>query len=122
MPRQVLAILTLLVFASVCAESRGQGGAIDDRLDPQDAAERDRWYQQTAVAPTPQMIIQQKAQVRAYQRIARIESMKWYGMSAARPRSSATPFTGIPTPRWEMPGGRPSAWTPYRGTQVYIVR
>lgn len=82
------------------------------------------WYgESTAMQPmTPRMIIQQKAQMRAHQRMARMESMKWYGFSAARPLASATPFLGVPSPRYEMPGGRPFAWYPYSGTNVVIVR
>ena len=86
------------------------------------AAQEDDWYQTRGTAPTSRMIIQQKAQAKAYQRMARMESMKWYGMSASRPLASTTPFMGVPSPRWQMPGGRPFAWAPHRGTIVYIVR
>lgn len=73
--------------------------------------------------PTPQEIIQYKAQVRAQQRMARMASMEWYGMSASRPRASVTPFTGLYSPVWQMPGGRPLAWTPSRfAPPVVIVR
>lgn len=83
----------------------------------------DSWYEETTTMaqPTPRMIIQQKAQLRAIQRMARMESMKWYGMSPSRPLYNATPFTGIPSPRYEMPGGRPFAWHP-ADTRVLIVR
>lgn len=88
-----------------------------------DAEAPDSWYEEspTIAQPTPQMIIQQKAQMRAMQRIARMESMKWYGMSASRPLYNATPFSGVPSPRYEMPGGRPFAWHPAQ-QQVLIVR
>lgn len=82
------------------------------------------WYADEAspVQLTPRMIIQQKAQARAYQRMARMESMKWYGMSAARPQASTTPFMGIPSPRWQSTPGTPFAWYPRRSTNIYIVR
>lgn len=88
------------------------------------AAEDSSWYSDDTapVKLTPQMIIQQKAQARAYQRMARMESMKWYGMSAARPQASTTPFMGIPSPRWQSSPGTPFGWTPRRATNVYIVR
>ncbi len=87
-------------------------------------AEDSSWYGEptSPVHVTPRMIIQQKAQLRAQQRIARMESLKWYGFSASRPLYNATPFTGIPSPRYEMPGGRPFAWYPYSGASVIIVR
>ncbi len=84
----------------------------------------DRYYDSSQYAkPTPQEIIQYKAQVRAQQRMTRMASMEWYGMSASRPRASVTPFTGLYSPVWQMPGGRPLAWTPSRFAQpVNIVR
>lgn len=88
------------------------------------ATEDSSWYgaPTTPQQLTPRMIIQQKAQMRAYQRMARMESLKWYGFSASRPLSNATPFAGVPAPRYEMPGGRPFSWYPYQGPSVVIVR
>jgi hypothetical protein len=82
-----------------------------------------RYYESPRAAPTPLEIIQYKAQVRAQQRMTRMASMEWYGMSASRPRAAATPFTGMYSPVWQMPGGRPFAWTPtYHHPSVVIVR
>lgn len=81
-----------------------------------------RYYDSSQYAkPTPQEIIQYKAQVRAQQRMTRMASMEWYGMSASRPRASVTPFTGLYSPVWQMPGGRPLAWTPSRFAQPVII-
>ena len=58
-------------------------------------------------------IAQQKAQFRAAQRMGRMASMEWYGMSNSRPTASPTPFFTRYSPVWEMPGGRPYSWYPY---------
>jgi len=107
----VVAVITCAAFTTAQAQDK-------------DAAQDSSWYsdEPTTVQVTPRMIIQQKAQARAYQRMARIESMKWYGMSASRPQASTTPFMGIPSPRWQSSPGTPFAWTPRRATNVYIVR
>lgn len=72
------------------------------------------WYrEQTPAKPDSKAIVQQKAQIRAQQRMDRLASLNWYGMSNSRPQASGTPFTGRYSPTWEMPGGRPYAWYPY---------
>jgi hypothetical protein len=82
----------------------------------------ERYYDSSQYTkPTPQEIIQYKAQLRAQQRMTRMASMEWYGMSASRPRASVTPFTGLYSPIWQMPGGRPMAWTPSRFAQPVII-
>ena len=55
-------------------------------------------------------IIHQKAAWNAQQRMSRLAAMRWYGMYNARPTASATPFTSMYSPAWQMPGGRPFAW------------
>jgi hypothetical protein len=70
--------------------------------------------------PNPKAIIHQKAQARALQRISRMTAMRWYGMSNERPTASPTPFSGLYSPVWQMPGGRPYAWN-YRGAPSVLV-
>jgi hypothetical protein len=71
------------------------------------------WYrEQSAAKPDPRVIVQQKAQVRAQQRMDRAASMSWYGMSNSRPQGSPTPFFTRYSPTWEMPGGKPYSWYP----------
>src|ERR1700752_330430 len=75
--------------------------------------ERDQtWYRQpeSSYRQDTRAIIQQKAQVRAAQRTARIASMNWYGMSNSRPTAASPPFTSMYSPVWQQPGGRPFAW------------
>ena len=89
---------------------------------PRPAVEQENnWYSGASAQQTSRMIILEKAQMRAHQRIARIESMKWYGYSAARPRTASTPFTGSYGAHWRSPGLRPYGWVPSR-THVIIYR
>lgn len=111
---------------SVCLSASTAMGQIPRNASTEEAASVDdtesRYYSPSP-APTPQEIIQYKAQVRAQQRMTRMASMEWYGMSASRPRASVTPFTGMYSPVWQMPGGRPFAWSPTRyQSPVVIVR
>lgn len=69
--------------------------------------------EQQNVKPTPSEIVQQKAQIRAQQRMDRMASSAWYGISNSRPTGGQTPFMSRYAPMWEMPGGRPFAWYPY---------
>lgn len=88
------------------------------------ATEAEQWfYESGQMKVDPLRVHQAKSAQRAAQRQARIASLNWYGMSVARPTASATPFTGMYSPAWQMPGGRPFAWYPrsYQST-VYIVR
>ena len=74
------------LFTSTCP-------AADDFGDPEIRSNDtdDDWYyhdEPTQTRPSPQAIIQQKAQVRAQHRQSRIEAMNWYGMSNSRPTVS----------------------------------
>lgn len=115
MKRQILVMLAVTLTLALAQNAPGQ--------EPGDEGETAEHYQTQPAAPvTPMQIIQYKAQVRAQQRMARMASMQWYGMSASRPRASATPFAGMSSPMWQMPGGRPFAWTPRYTPSVVIVR
>jgi hypothetical protein len=114
--RTLAALLVTLAASSVMAQTPNKPLPTDEP-----AADTSSWYGESAPQITPQMIIQQKAQMRAYQRMARMESMAWYGMSAARPTANSTPFMGIPSPRWQMPGGNPFGWVPPQ-QEVIVVR
>ncbi|TWT86323.1 hypothetical protein Mal64_38630 [Pseudobythopirellula maris] len=76
-------------------------------------------YESAAPVATPLQIAQQKSQMRAAQRMERLASMKWYGFSAARPRTEATPFTGMYGAQWQGRSlGRPAAWHASRPSVV----
>jgi hypothetical protein len=65
-------------------------------------------------------IVQQKAQARAEQRMDRMASANWYGISNSRPSGSSTPFTSRYGSLWEMPGGRPNSWNPPYSRPNYV--
>jgi hypothetical protein len=116
------ALLLSLNFFGGYASAQLPGDVATEVREFDDQSEA-KYYESPRTAPTPLEIIQFKAQVRAQQRMTRMASMEWYGMSASRPRASATPFTGMYSPVWQMPGGRPFAWTPaYHQPSVIIVR
>lgn len=60
---------------------------------------------------SPQMAVRAKADIRAQQRLRRLESMKWYGFSNSRPRASSDPFNSDYSPGWvATPGYYPYRW------------
>lgn len=120
----VVRSLALLLVSLATVPATAQQFGNTRATETETVEESSSWYGE-ATSPqvlTPRMIIQQKAQTRAYQRMARMESMKWYGMSASRPLANAVPFSGVPSPRYQMPGGRPFAWYPYPSSTVVITR
>ena len=122
MPAMLLRAIALLFICPFATLATAQG-ADQEVVAEQSVEQESSWYGESIpVQMTPRMIIQQKAQVRAQQRMARMESLKWYGFSAARPLANVTPFMGVPSPRYEMPGGSPFSWYPYRGTTVVYIR
>ena len=60
------------------------------------------WFydQQMRQYSDPKLAVRAKADLRADQRQRRIESMKWFGFSNARPQASSDPFHGDYSPRW----------------------
>jgi len=103
-------VMTLGICLAACAPINAQEF---DAFARETTTERDSTYYTTPEhKPNPLQIVQEKAQARSYQRQARLASMSWYGMSNSRPQAATTPFTSRYSPAWEMPGGRPYAWTP----------
>jgi hypothetical protein len=75
------------------------------------AEEGEKWYYRSSPEREQTFTVAQlKAQQRGAQRMARLEAMRWYGMSASRPTATPMPFTTMYSPAWQMPGGRPFAW------------
>jgi hypothetical protein len=59
----------------------------------------------------PKMAVRARAEYRADQRQRRLESMRWFGFSSARPTASADPFNGDYSPHWvASPGYFPNRW------------
>jgi hypothetical protein len=53
----------------------------------------------------PKWVLRQKAEFRSAERARRIETLRWYGFSSARPTTGADPIHGYYGPRWT------SAWS-----------
>lgn len=117
-----LAVSCTIVLAMASLASAQSPLGEEDRVSPERIESEGDHYGSSMLAPTPTQIIQYKAQLRAQQRMHRMASMHWYGMSASRPRASATPFTGMYGSVWQMPGGRPDAWVPRSPATVVLVR
>ena len=48
----------------------------------------------------PAQAVRRKAEARTAARMQRLEAMRWFGMSNARPQASVTPFMGVYSPAW----------------------
>lgn len=48
----------------------------------------------------PQQAVRRKAEFKAEQRLHRMATMKWYGMSNSRPQASAVPIMSVYSPTW----------------------
>jgi hypothetical protein len=76
--------------------------------------------QKTNTKQDARAIVQQKAQARGEQRMDRLATSSWYGISNSRPAGSSTPFTSRYGSSWEMPGGRPYSWYPAYTRPNYV--
>jgi hypothetical protein len=116
----------LWIQALVLAFAMGCGAtayAADRPASPAEAAADDWYYNSETPQPlTPRQMQQQKSQIVAAQRMSRLAAMRWYGMSNERPTATATPFSGVYSPAWQMPGGRPFAWYGASRPTYIIVR
>jgi hypothetical protein len=59
----------------------------------------------------PAQAVRRKAELKAAQRLGRLNAMKWYGFSNARPQAGATPMMGIYSPAWVGNGYDRYDWT-----------
>jgi hypothetical protein len=120
MPRVLMVSLLAILIGVGLAACSTMSVAAGDFMDPPTATSapaaevqhEQSWYREQSVKPDTRAIVQQKAQVRAQQRMDRLASMNWYGMSNSRPQASPTPFFTRYSPTWEMPGGKPYSWYP----------
>jgi hypothetical protein len=122
MRRTLTFSLAAIVLGITLAFAAASPAAADDPvppsapMDPMPGGEDEKeqsWYREQAPKSDTLAIVQHKAQVRAQQRMDRLASMQWYGMSGSRPQSIATPFGSRYGSLWEMPGGKPYSWYPY---------
>ncbi len=110
--RALLVGAGIAVGSTVCLAA---GNPMPTTTPPAEEQHEQSWYreQQQAAKPDPKAVVQQKAAFRAEQRMSRMASMEWYGMSNSRPQACPTPLTSRYSPTWENPGGSPYSWFPY---------
>ena len=117
MKRLVIAFaVPLLLTAGVALAQRpaATGLGIDSVVSPGELkATPEMWFYDQAMRQykDPKTAVRAKADFRDEQRQRRLESMKWFGFSNARPRASSDPFHNDYSPSWvSSPGYYPSRW------------
>jgi hypothetical protein len=109
--RAIVLTVSLAVSTAACLAA-GDLPSTDNKTVGEEPHEQS-WYREQSTKSDTRAIVQQKAQIRAQQRMDRMASLQWYGMSNSRPMGAPTPFTSRYSPLWEMPGGKPFSWYPY---------
>ncbi len=94
----------MFVDNSVSAQS------IETPPQPTAAAQGGEWTYGPTSQVEPKTAGRQRAEMRAQQRLTRLNSMRWYGFTPGRPQATGIPFTSMYSPAWSRPGGRPYAW------------
>jgi len=126
-----LATLSALLFFLTAGEAQAQGSAHAGRgLNTvvslgELKATPEMWFYDQAMRQynNPKMLVRARAEYRAWQRTRRLESMRWFGFSNARPRASADPFNGDYSPRWTAnPGYFPDRWNGVGQAGGYFFR
>jgi len=110
-----------VVAASLTACSCFAAGTLMN-VDAEEQSHDQSWNREhkPSIKSDARAIVQQKAQARAEQRMDRMASSSWYGVTNARPSGSSTPFTSRYGSVWEMPGGRPYSWNPPYSRPNYV--
>ncbi|MAT71609.1 MAG: hypothetical protein CMJ58_19045 [Planctomycetaceae bacterium] len=116
------AVAAVLSSALAGAPRRALGQDFDFAAEQPAAAEDDSYYTAPPVREPQLSVAQQKSMARAQQRMARLDAMRAYGMSASRPTAISIPFTGMYSTAWQMPGGRPFGWWHSAHRSVVIIR
>jgi hypothetical protein len=117
---QFSALLLAFSVAQVWIGNQANAQRSDEKAKAAEAAEdHESWYYGSQ-EPQKKSIAQQKSELKAQQRMDRLASQKWYGMSMSRPTASGFPFTTMyNAPTWTRPGGQPFAW--YTGYPQPII-
>jgi len=114
------AMLMAVSLAVVWGDSPPASAQRDAQAVESTANEHDDWYYAPKATPEPERsIAHQRAELRAQQRMDRLASQRWYGFTPGRPTANGMPFTGMYSPAWTRPGGRPFAW--YTGNEPTVV-
>jgi len=96
-----VSLAVLLVLGSAAwAKDAAELGRVS--VTPMTQATPDMWFYQQYQQQyqNPAEMVRQQADYRAAQRSRRLESMKWFGLSNARPRAGVDMIHGDGSPRW----------------------
>ncbi len=123
----VFALPVLLSGAIALAQRPAATGlGLDSVVTPGELkATPEMWFYDQAARQyrDPKMAVRAKAEFRNDQRMRRIESMKWFGMSNSRPQANTDPYHGDYSPRWvSNPGYYPWRWNGVAQAGVYWLR
>jgi hypothetical protein len=102
-----------LIFTFALASAPAQQPQIrQETADAEPALTPEMWFykQQIDRYDNPKAVVRRNAEFQHQQRLARMEALKWYGFSNARPVASPTPFTSMYSPAWQSNWHRPYAW------------
>jgi hypothetical protein len=117
MKRLVIASAMVLMFSGVTVRAEkpiDTGLGLGATVSPGELkATPEMWFYDQAMRQykDPKAVVRANAEVRNEQRMQRIESLKWFGLSNSRPRVSADPIHGDYSPSWvSNPGYYPSRW------------
>lgn len=108
----ILLPASLLLLTAIAVDAAAQQPASRTGSNQQPALSPEMWYyqQQLERYDDPKVAIRRNAEFQAQQRMARLETMRWYGYSPARPTASPTPFTSVYSNAWRASFHRPYAW------------
>lgn len=124
MKRFSILISAALVFAASSAFGQGTTAAKSDDaargnqkqskyLSPGEVqATPEMWFYEQAMRQynDPNLAVRRAAEFRAEQRMRRIESRKWFGLSNARPTAGVDPVHGDYSPGWTSNSFYPYRW------------
>jgi hypothetical protein len=108
----ILLPASLVLVTAIGLDTAAQQPANRTGAGQQAGLSPEMWYYQQQVEryDDPKQAIRRNAEFQAQQRMARLEAMRWYGYSVARPTASPTPFTSKSSAGWYANFHRPYAW------------
>ena len=113
----VLVLVTCCVSMAISATAQAQ----QPRAKAAGAEkEKDWYYGSGSPVVEKKSIAQQKAEAKAQQRIARLESYRWLGYSPSRPPSTVIPFTSSNSLDWRKAERSPYVWRTGLRTRTYV--
>jgi len=128
MKRLSIALSVALAFAVMPAigqEPAEKEAKLDFGISPGELAPTpEMWFYQQyrRQYENPATAVRQKAEFKARQRQYRLASLKWFGLSNARPQAGVDPFHGEWSPRWTSNNfAYPFRWTGVGRPWIFVT-